>query len=80
MAAGSGEQSFAQPCVTWQIALRRNGYGAEENFNFATKLSPDVFSSISHLETRDPKFVEIGIGYGIELPKYRASLEKRGLL
>lgn len=52
-----------------------------ESFTFEPGIErKEIFASVSHVDTRDPKLVEIGIAYGIDIPKYRAALSNRGLV
>ncbi len=42
-------------------------------------VGPDVFASISQVATTDPTMIEVGIGYSINLPKYREYLAQHGV-
>jgi hypothetical protein len=39
----------------------------------------DSFASVSFIETKDPTLMEVGIGYSIDVPKYREYLAKHAI-
>jgi hypothetical protein len=49
--------------------------GEKLNWTFQGN-NKDAFASISFMQTNNPQILEVGIGYSIDMPKYRAYLAK----